>query len=175
MRDGLALTSPARTLLDLAGQAPKDVLQRALREARVLGLVRDGELEAAIARAPGQHHGRGRLEALVSAGDAAPTRSALERTMLRLIDEAGLPRPLVNHRHGRDIVDFTWMEHRVIVEVDGWAAHGDRRAFEQDRARDAERQALGYVVLRFTWTQAHQQPLRVAARLAQTLGVRTPS
>jgi hypothetical protein len=175
IRNGLALTSPARTLLDLAGQAPADVVERALREARVLGLVRDGELETAIVRAPRQHRGRSRLEALVSTVGSAPTRSALERTMLRLIEDAGLPRPLVNHRHGRDLVDFTWPEHRVIVEVDGWASHGDKRAFEHDRARDAERQALGDVVLRFTWRQVIEQPVRVVARIAQTLGVRTPS
>ena len=110
---------------------------------------------------------------MISAVGSAPTRSTLERMVLRLIADAGLPRPLVNHRHGRDIVDFTWPEHRVIVEVDGWAAHGDRQAFERDRARDAERQAQGYVVLRFTWTQVTEHSLRVVARIAQTLGVRT--
>jgi very-short-patch-repair endonuclease len=175
MRHGLALTSPARTLLDLAAHAPAEVVVRALREARVVGLVHDGELAAVIDRAPAQHRGRRRLEALSSTVGAEPTRSELEQTLLRLIDDAGLPRPLVNHRHGRAMVDFTWPEHRVIVEVDGWAAHGDKRAFEHDRARDAERQALGDVVLRFTWRQVKEQPLRVIARIAQTLGVRTPS
>jgi very-short-patch-repair endonuclease len=175
MRDGLALTSPARTLLDLAAQAPADVVVRALREARVAGLVRDGELAAVIDRAPAQHRGRRRLDALSSAVGAEPTRSELERTLLRLIDDAGLPRPLVNHRHGGAMVDFTWPDHRVIVEVDGWAAHGDKSAFEHDRARDAQRQARGDVVLRFTWRQVNEQPLRVIARIAQTLGVRTPS
>ena len=93
--------------------------------------------------------------------------------MLRLIDEAGLPRPIVNRPARREIVDFTWPEQRVVVEVDGWHAHGDRRAFEDDRARDAARQARGDVVLRFTWAQINGQRVRVAARIAQTLGVRS--
>jgi very-short-patch-repair endonuclease len=173
--DGLAVTGPARTLLDLATSEAAWTVEHALREARVRRLLHDGDVEAAIARAPAQHGGASRLRALSGSSDAAPTRSVLERTLLRLIDDAGLPRPLVNQRHGRALVDFTWPEQRVIVEVDGWAAHGDRRAFEDDRARDAERQAQGYVVLRFTWKQVIEQPLRVAARIAQTLGVRTPS
>ena len=50
-------------------------------------------------------------------------------------------------------VDFLWPDHELIVETDGWTAHGHRRAFERDRARDAELHAAGYVVLRFTWRQ----------------------
>jgi hypothetical protein len=114
-----------------------------------------------------------RLQAVLTTADAAATRSQLERAMLALVDEAGLPRPLVNVPDGLDVVDFSWAEQRVVVEVDGWHAHGDRRAFEDDRARDAARQARGQVVLRFTWRQVTRERMRVAARIAQTLGVRS--
>ena len=40
-----------------------------------------------------------------------------------------------------------------MVETDGCQAHGHRLAFEDDRARDADLQARGYAVLRFTWRQ----------------------
>ena len=56
-----------------------------------------------------------------------------------------------------------------MVETDGWQAHGHRRAFESDRARDAELHAAGYVVLRFTWRQVIHETLLVTVRIAQVL------
>jgi hypothetical protein len=173
IHDGLPLTSPARTLLDLAATEPPDVLARALREARVRWNVGDDDIDAVIARAGRHHPGIRRLRAATGSLEAEPTRSALERVVLRLIDEAGLPRPVVNRRDGDEIVDFTWPEQRVVVEVDGWHAHGDRRAFEADRERDAARQARGDVVVRFTWRQVTRDRLRVATRIAQTLAMRS--
>ena len=68
--------------------------------------------------------------------------------------------------------DFVWPEHRVIVETDGWESHGNRVAFERDKARDADLAARGWVVLRFTWRQVVDSPMLVIARLAQTLAQR---
>jgi very-short-patch-repair endonuclease len=110
---------------------------------------------------------------LVTADATAPTRSTLERRFLSIMRQAGLPRPQVNHTIGPYEVDFAWLEERVLVEVDGWHAHGHRLAFERDRARDAELAAMGYVVLRFTWRQLRESPLLVAARVAQALAHRT--
>jgi very-short-patch-repair endonuclease len=172
IHDDLPLTSPARTLLDLAATEPPGVLAGAVREARVRWNVDQSDLDAAIDRAGSRHPGIRRLRAAIDDCEAAPTRSQLERAMLRLIDEAGLPRPVVNRIDGREIVDFTWPDQRVVVEVDGWHAHGDRRAFEDDRARDAARQARGDLVVRFTWRQVTGERVRVATRLAQTLAAR---
>ena len=93
--------------------------------------------------------------------------------MLRLIRAAALPAPLVNHPVGPYVIDFAWPDHGVLVETDGWATHGYRAAFERDRARDAHLAALGYVVLRFTWRQIAEEPMRVAATLAATLSRRS--
>jgi very-short-patch-repair endonuclease len=68
-------------------------------------------------------------------------------------------------------VDFLWPEQRLIVETDGFGAHGTRRAFERDRQRDARLQAAGYRVLRFTWRQLLDEPEVVAARLAAALAL----
>jgi hypothetical protein len=80
----------------------------------------------------------------------------LRGRFLNLVREAGLPEPLVNCSltapdHPRLEVDFCWPAHHLIVETDGWDTHGNRAAFEADRARDAALQAAGYNVLRFTW------------------------
>lgn len=141
-RHGLPLTGPLRTLQDLGFPA------KATREALAGGLVRPEDLPAS---------------------GPEPTRSELERRMLTLIAAAGLPAPVVNRRDGSDIPDFHWPEHRLIVEVDGWATHGRRAAFEEDRARDAARAAAGVVTVRFTWRRITEQPLLVAAQLAAVL------
>ena len=68
-----------------------------------------------------------------------------------------------NARPGRFEVDLLWPEQRLVVEVDGFAFHGTRAAFERDRRRDAELQALGYRVLRITWRQLTREPEAVIA------------
>jgi very-short-patch-repair endonuclease len=173
-RAGLAITAPARTLLDLATVVPPDTLARAIAEAQVLRLVAAKDLRAAIARAPG-HRGARACTRMLDDDRAAPTRNTLERTMLALVRSAGLPRPAVNAPVGGFEIDFAWPGHRLLVETDGWSAHGHRRAFEADRARDAELQAGGWTVVRFTWRQLSEQPVLVASRLAQLLARSAPA
>jgi very-short-patch-repair endonuclease len=119
---------------------------------------------------------RARAEALVKkliprqADDhAEPTRSALEDALLPALEAAQLPKPLVNTTLLGHEVDFFWPDQRLVVETDGWATHGHRRAFESDRARDAQLVAAGYRVLRFTWRQVTHQTLLVAVQIAQAL------
>lgn len=83
-----------------------------------------------------------------------------------------LPQPEVNVRIGGFVVDFTWPEQRLIVEVDGWSAHRTRSAFEEDRARDARLAALGYEVVRFTWRQIERDRAPVAKTIRRLLRAR---
>jgi very-short-patch-repair endonuclease len=57
----------------------------------------------------------------------------------------------------------------IPVEVDGYAFHRTRGAFESDRRRDAELRAAGIDTTRVTWRQLTDEPLAVIARLAQSL------
>jgi very-short-patch-repair endonuclease len=66
-------------------------------------------------------------------------------------------------------VDLLWREQRLIVEVDGFAYHSTRAAFERDRARDAALQAAGYRVVRLTWRQIIDEPHALVAQLAVLL------
>ena len=92
--------------------------------------------------------------------------------MLALLRAAELPAPQVNVRLGRYEVDFLWPGERLVVEVDGYAYHSNRRAFERDRERDATLAAAGYTVLRVTWRQLVSAPEAVVARVAMALAVR---
>jgi very-short-patch-repair endonuclease len=94
------------------------------------------------------------------------TRSEAERRLLALVRAARLPQPETNVRLGRYEVDMLWRRQRLVVEVDGFAYHGSRRAFERDRRRDADLTQAGYRVVRFTWRQITQEPEAVVARLA---------
>jgi very-short-patch-repair endonuclease len=80
-----------------------------------------------------------------------------------------LPTPESNSSVEGYQVDFVWREERLIVETDGWAAHGTRGSFERDRRRDAELVAAGWRVLRITWRQLEREPAWVARRIEQAL------
>ena len=146
-RHGMRVTSPERTLRDL----PPPERERAVEQAHVLGLIVDAEHPAAL------------------------TRSEAERRMLALIRAAGLPRPLVNTRLGPYEVDLHWPAERLVVEVDGYAFHSSRAAFERDRLRDADLQARGHRVLRITFRRIDEAPHAVVARLAAALATAAPA
>lgn len=171
-RDGVPLTAPARTVLDLAARASASELEYAIAQLRVRGLLRDDELRAAIARAPGRT-GAGTVARLLERADgAALTRSAAERRLIDLIRAARLPTPETNaHLCGYE-VDFLWRRERLVVEVDGYAFHGHRAAFERDRKRDRALAAAGYRVIRVTWRQLQDEPFAVIAEIALALRTR---
>ncbi len=97
------------------------------------------------------------------------TRSELERIFRGLSRRHRLPQPEVNARADRYEVDFLWRAQRVIVETDSWRHHGDRQAFERDRAKDAALQSLGFRVLRFTFRQVVRDGAAVVAALRSLL------
>jgi very-short-patch-repair endonuclease len=69
-------------------------------------------------------------------------------------------------------VDFLWRDARLIVEADGRATHGTRRAFQADRDRDGRLAVAGYLVLRFTWWDVTRRSVVVADRVRRVLAGR---
>ena len=110
----------------------------------------------------------------VLAAGPAPTRSVLEDVVLRLIDEAGLPRPDVNVPlilGGRRVIpDFRWPDRHLIVEADGATWHDNKLAREADAERQALLEAHGERVLRVTWSQAVGSPRRSMTRIQSAFG-----
>jgi hypothetical protein len=148
--EGIPITTVPRTITDL----PRHHRARALAQAERL------RLDVGHHAAPDPTH--------------ALTRSELEARFLDLIDQAALPRPLVNtpldaRDHGRTEVDFHWPDHRLIVETDGFETHGTRTAFVEDRRRDAALAAAGWNVVRFAWADVVQEGPTVARRLRALL------
>jgi len=166
-REGLPVTAPPRTLLDLASVLTVSELADTLERARVLRLVASADVKRAMERNPGRR-GAAALRSLLGE-QPTMTRSKAERRLLALVARAGLPRPETNVRlHGHE-VDALWRSKRLVVEVDGYAFHAHRDAFERDRRRDAELQAAGYRVLRVTWRRIAHEPEALLVTLAQAL------
>jgi very-short-patch-repair endonuclease len=167
---GIPITSPARTILDLAADVTPRELEQALAEAYARQLARRSELVSLLARRS-PRPGTRALRALLEDGTPALTRSQAEDRLLGLIRAAELPAPETNIRIGRHEVDFVWRDQRLIVEVDGFRFHSSRSAFERDRRRDAELGTLGFRVARVTWHQIVDEPVALVARLATALAV----
>lgn len=170
IRSAIPVTSPARTLLDVAATQPRRAVERALDQAEVLRIFDLADLQRVVAAHRGRP-GAPLLAALLADGAAGSTltRSDLEDAFLTLCDVAGLARPRVNERVVGLEVDFHWPLSRLAVEVDGFAFHRTRRAFERDRERDALLAAAGWVTQRFTHRQVIDRPDEVIRALRRSL------
>lgn len=164
---GLPVTSPARTVLDLAATGYPQ-LDRAFGEAHAQRLVTAQEIEQLLDRL-GRRAGTRAVRALLSDNASGFTRSHAERLMRKLLREANLPPALFNTRVAGYEVDAVWPEQRVVVEVDGYAYHGHRAQFERDRRKDLALTAAGYVVIRVSWRQLTNEPFAVVAVISAAL------
>jgi hypothetical protein len=171
--DGIPVTTVARTLVDLAGILPRHQLAKALGAAEVNGVLDARAVEAALTRTAGRH-GKGHAvlrTALADHANLGPTltRSQLEDRFVALLDAHGLPRPRLNaHVEGRE-VDVLWPGRKLVVELDGYAFHKDRQAFQRDREKTNALVAAGCKVLRFTYEDVVRRPRHVAARIESLL------
>jgi hypothetical protein len=164
---GIPITSPARTLLDVAGALDYRRLRRAVRQAQSLRHVELRQLIEALTRL-GPRRGSRNLRRILATGPA-PTRSELEDVVLDLMLGGGLEHPEVNVPlvlAGRRVVpDFRWPSQKLVVEADGAAWHDDRLSREDDAERQALLEAHGERVLRVTWDQAITRPRETLARI----------
>jgi hypothetical protein len=164
---GVPVTSPARTILDIAPRLTVKQRTRLVNNARRDGHLHPDSFSDVLARNP-LHPGT-RLLRPFAEDHINPTRSPFEDDFLAFVARYGLPTPRINvHVNGRE-VDAYFPEHNLIVELDGWDHHKDREAFESDRERDAENLRYGLKTLRITKQRMTQTPDREAERLQEIL------
>jgi very-short-patch-repair endonuclease/predicted transcriptional regulator of viral defense system len=173
---GIPVTTPARTILDLAAIAGTRELEQAHAVAERVGAVRRRRLWALLDR---HRAARGSvlLRQLLTELDASGLeplflRSRAEEEALAMIISGGLPRPATNVRILGLEVDFLWADLRLVMEVDGLEFHSSAEAMQRDRARDRTLLRGGYLVLRFTWHQLTRERDECLATLASTVGAR---
>jgi very-short-patch-repair endonuclease len=170
----IPVTTPNRTLLDLAAVLDARHVEKAINEAEVLRLTNPNSLGDLVERHP-RRKGIGALRTVLANRTIGSTiiRSELEDRFVQFLDEGVLPRPKVNTNikiADRWIeADCVWPDDRLIVELDGHATHATPAAFERDRARDRVLQAAGWRVVRVTWRQLHDESVRLTADLRKLL------
>ena len=168
--DGVPVTSPARTLLDVASTLSSRGLEQAVARAFRVGIVTSDELLALVARYP-RRPGSPQLRAILAADEApALTRSEAEERFLALVRVGALPHPRVNARVRGFEVDFFWPASAVVVEIDGHAYHSARDAQQRDRRRDSSLGAAGIRVLRFTWDDLTTRAEATLVKVAMAVG-----
>jgi very-short-patch-repair endonuclease len=170
---GIPVTSLARTLLDVAATEDELALRRIYERAERLQILNLTPIRKVLALRKG-HRGAARLSALLDYDPtaAADAVSELERLYLDLLRSAGIPEPQVNVLVDGHLVDCYWPAADLVVELDGYEHHGDREAFERDRAKIADLRAGGHEAVQFTYRQITQRPAWVAARTRALLGAR---
>ena len=171
----IRITTPARTVLDLAACVSTREVEQAVAQTERRYLTSRDKLLALLARYPARP-GTPKLRELLN-GHANPalTRSEAEERFLALVRRSGLPAPETNVRlHGHEL-DFLWREEGFAVEVDGYAFHGDRDSFESDRRRDAVLASHGLQVIRITWRQIEAEPEATLVLLVRALAERSRS
>jgi putative AbiEi antitoxin of type IV toxin-antitoxin system/uncharacterized protein DUF559 len=164
---GIPVTTPVRTIVDLADVLDDVALARAVNEARVMRRLRLDELATVLARSPGRR-AVGRLRQFVDS-PSEPTRSVFEDAFLAFTERQGLPRPEVNQRISGYEVDMLWRRQRLVAELDGRTYHDHDQRFEHDRNKDADLLTAGYRVVRVTWRRLVHQPDLEAKRLSTLL------
>jgi hypothetical protein len=158
-RDGMRVTSPARTLLDLAAVLPPKALRRAARQAQAERRVNIRQLAEILERSNG-HRGVPALRAIID-------------DLLDLLDRAKIERPEVNaplHVGGRSITpDYLWRERRIAIEADSRRWHDDPLTHGNDTDKQAILEANDYRVLRITDHQIDNHPQQTLARIRAAL------
>jgi hypothetical protein len=168
---GVRVTSPARTLLDIAPRLDDAALTRAVNDLRLAGHLSPGQLADVLERTRTQP-GLKRLRQVAEGSTNAPTRSAFEDEFRKFAERFGLPNPEINVRVSGREVDVLFRAEGVIVELDGYRYHDGGASFERDRERDAASLDEGYATVRITWQRLSASPAREARRLERILRAR---
>ena len=165
-RKGIPVTSPARTILDLAATMDELELEAVLSVGLSKRVVRLAQLKDVIERNP-RVRGITQLRGLLNRPQTLhDTRSTYERKLLRLLTQAELPLPITNIKLAGKLVDAYWPDLKLVIEFDIWKYHRERDSFESDRLTDQHLTAAGHHVMRITARQVDHAPYALVARLA---------
>ncbi len=164
---GIAVTDPARTLIDLAPRTSADDLESLLGIADRLDLIDPDRLRTRLddlSSGPGV----GRLRRALDRRTLTLTDSQLERRLLPIARRAGLGRPLTQEWVNGYRVDFFWPDLGLVVETDGLRYHRTAARQTADARRDQAHTAAGLTPLRFSHAQVAHDPAAVEETLRRT-------
>jgi hypothetical protein len=163
--DGVRVTSPPRTVFDLARFLSDDRLESIVEQVLSDELTSVPTLLAAGRRLRQRGRtGSARFGRVLDSRPIwlKPVGSDLELLVERAIVAAGLPRPIrqfeIRLPSGELIrLDFFWPEERVALEVDHVTWHGGRLDATADKRRDRQLRRIGISTLRVTDDDVRQR------------------
>ncbi len=165
--DGIPVTSPVQTMLDLATELGPRTLERAVNEADKRDVIAADSLRGALVERGGEPGVRA-LRALLDRDTFLLSDDELERLFRPIAESAGLPQPLTKHRLNGFEVDFYWPDLGLVVETDGLRYHRTPSAQSRDALRDQTHTASGLTTLRFSHWQVKYDPTHVRSVLTAT-------
>jgi very-short-patch-repair endonuclease len=163
-RSNIRVTSPSRTILDIASRLTDRQLVRAVNELRLHEHLGATELTRLLAASR-------RVERLIDPTQR-PTRSGKEDDFVTFCRRHGLPIPRTNIKLFGYERDAVFEAEKVIVEIDPWDTHKSYQSFESDRERDASAAEHGHLTVRLTTARIANHAAREAARLHRILADR---
>jgi hypothetical protein len=151
--EGIPLTTPERTLLDLGAVCHESVVEIALDAAEKRELVTVNSVRATLTRlGRSGRNGVGTLRRLLDARspDRKPTESEMETMLLQLLRRTGFPEPVTQYeirRAGQFVarVDAAYPQWHVAIEYDSYEYHAGRKAHERDNSRRNKIAAAGWL------------------------------
>jgi predicted transcriptional regulator of viral defense system len=141
---GIPITTPARTLVDLAQTLTPHQLANVIHEAAFRNRFDEDRTRQAMERARGRDLTALHAALQAHASGSAGTRSVLED---RFLEQWTGPEPRVNTTVNGIEVDLYWPEQDIVVEIDG-PGHTRPRTRAQDEDRDGRLHEHGITVLR---------------------------
>ena len=171
--DAIPCTRRPRTLLDLGGVLPFELVHPIIEDAVIRKLVTRYELVAVLERVGGRgRRGTATLRATLREQLPANLESELERRLLRLLppDHGLIPQYELRCVDGRRVrLDFGDPERRIAVEGNGHRWHGTSKQLRADMARRRSIQASGWVLYEYGWSDVTESAAATKAELARTL------
>lgn len=171
------VTVPARIVVDVGAVYPAAVPE-VFHRGRRLGLLDAREVEALVRRVARKgRDGVGPAKLLLKSLGASPdlTESWAEDIYLRISRQAGLREPTQQFEIRSDDgwficrCDFAYVAARLAIFVDGFAYHGDQRAFQNDRRQGNQLAQIGWRYLRFTYWDLVNRPQYVIQQVSALL------
>lgn len=164
--DGIPVTTPVQTLIDLSTELTPMRVERAVNEADKRDLIDPETLRTELDRYIGEP-GVKALRVLLDRRTFRLSDSDLEALFRPIAMEAGLPLPVTKETVNGFEVDFFFPDLGLVVETDGLRYHRTPSTQTRDARRDRAHTLAGMTSLRFTHYEIKYEAAQVRSELRQ--------
>jgi very-short-patch-repair endonuclease len=172
--NGLAISRPARCVVELAATQPERVVGAVLDDLLRMGKVRLPQVHRVVADVlrPGKPGMASIARVLDQRGEGyVPPQSELERALFDALAAGGLPAPsrqvpLPGRGPIRGLADAGYLDVKILLEVDGRRWHQRVEASARDKARDLQVIRAGWLPIRLEYEHIVRDPGEMCAAIA---------